>query len=107
MTPGTYLRLRREAADVTTDEVDGIEAARLWQIEADQADITGREIVALGRCVDFDVFVLLRLTGGSESEEICRCCGCTFDDPCDPPCDWAAPGLCDNPDCLAKAQAAA
>lgn len=44
----------------------------------------------------------------ARSELSCIICGCTEDNSCitaDGPCRWVYPGLCSNPECLAKFEA--
>lgn len=114
MTPGTYLRLRREAAALsiedlalridTTVKVCARERGELLRlIEADVAAIGGdvvgalRDLRALG-AFDFDPHVLwqlIALHAGAEiaAPAICGRCGCSKMDPCQDEhhqaCAWA------------------
>lgn len=38
-----------------------------------------------------------------DERQRCRVCGCTLYEPCDPPCSWAEPDLCSNPECVTAA----
>lgn len=116
ITPGTYLRLRREAngftiADVaamigTTPFVDQ-EARRQWLalIEADEMPAAPATIAALRGAFPFSIDVLHQLAehhygvGAPAVPPICRICACTEWDACHDlatgdACGWAAADLC-------------
>lgn len=108
MTPGTYLRLRREARGLTIDEVfqeisSGGGALRhdLAAIEADAEPLLIADAKHLDRAIDFDITVLASLAIG-EKVGVCRVCACSDCDPCDEICSWTndAEDLCDN--CVGK-----
>lgn len=118
MSPGTYLRQRREAAglsleavalDVGTDPAWPAHERAAWLqlIEADGAPIGDDVIRALVRVKPFmfSPTVLLCLDAIHRGEQrdapqICRGCGCTWTDPCIDAagvcCAWVAddPTLC-------------
>jgi len=112
MTPGTYLRLRREAAGTSIDDVvamlpteprvDAIaRAAWLRGIEADEAPIGAEVIKALRYAFAFDARVLrwladLRSSPGLLAPRLCRKCACSEFDPCDGGCWWVAEDLCSS-----------
>jgi len=51
--------------------------------------VTSGEMLALLEHID--------IIGGNldiEAGDYCRVCGCTKNNPCDPPCGWVAEGLC-------------
>lgn len=103
MTPGTYLRLRREAAGLSLEDlalrVDFnlrisvySRAELLGLIETDIAVISAdvvaalRDLRAMG-AFDFDPYILWQLVlihAGAEiaPPEICATCGCSWMDPC-------------------------
>lgn len=111
MTPGTYLRLRREAAGLSLDDValsmetipslPGRERAEwLGQIESDLAPLQVDVLLALEAHPElaFDRDALLALTSVDAGmptfvPSICRACGCTEYDPCvtaeEGCCAWA------------------
>jgi hypothetical protein len=94
MTPGEYLRKRREAAGVGLAEAEAaVPIASVAAIEADEFSVTIHAAACLARLFSFDVQVLLEIAAGMPVE-ICSECGCTELDPCDPPCWWTAPDLC-------------
>jgi hypothetical protein len=92
VTPGAYLKLRREAADVSEAEAFAV-VPSIREIEANQASLTITDLVKLEALFSFDARVLLDLAAEFPAE-ICRECGCSEADPCEPPCWWAAPELC-------------
>lgn len=123
MTPGTYLRLRREAFGLTIEEVARMlnpapygltrVTEQLRELEADeplarQLDLAEdlHDIFAF----DLDVFNLLvahRADAGCElpQPQLCRICACSWSDPCADdrlgPCSWAEEDLCSH--CLRAA----
>ncbi len=117
MTPGTYLRLRRQAAGLSIEdvaamvrtsprlgEVDVI--AWLRRVEEDVAALSPDVIGALGVAFRFSCPVLWQLIDlrsyGPDTIQvppICLTCGCTDEDSCvDPvtraPCAWHSEDLC-------------
>lgn len=109
MTPGTYLRKRREAAELSIRDVallladDRTSAAeleqRIGEAESDggplQGGLVGRMLRAFG--LDVDVYLALStLTADPLAAvpvpQICRVCACSWNDACeDPqlgPCAW-------------------
>lgn len=119
MTPGAYLRKRREAAGLTLEDV-AIRVGTMppvsartrgeWlaTIEADAAPIAIATAFALRDCFRFDPHVLdalITLHAGHLATEpampqLCRECGCSWHDPCLgrdlTGCAWVAgdPTLC-------------
>src|SRR4051812_22189919 len=90
--PGTYLRVRREAAGVSI----GMCGPDAPLIEACEKDITIKAMLAYDMAVSFDREVLIDIVAGAPVQ-ICVACGCSQYDPCeteDGPCAWETPGLC-------------
>ena len=120
MSPGAYLRKRREAAGLSLREVTCMlvrqpEAMRpvsepdlrqlalfLGGAEADDDNLTVPQASLLGRLYRFDIGIyealLLRHHGVPVPvPQVCRSCGCSWLDACETaqgPCSWAAPDLC-------------
>lgn len=106
--PGAYLRLRREAAGLSLDDVAFmVSADDVWTafnkalldlIEADE-HVPGPPFVdRLRGAFAFDPFIYRQLAAGFPVRT-CRTCGCSALDACDDeengPCGWAAdPDLC-------------
>lgn len=113
MTPGTYVRLRREARRVTLFDLSlALETAPpvsartrvewLQQMEADIAPISMLTAVTLADLLCFDLVALCRLIAISEGAvdvvvpAICQRCGCSDQDACLGGCSWVEPDLCSN-----------
>lgn len=116
MTPGTYLRTRREAAGVSIEQLLGkigtvphiSERERREWLEALEADIARPDAFAIGalrRCFTFDGDVLDQLLDRQHFGErlpaprLCRRCACSQDDACldgspGGTCGWAEYDLC-------------
>lgn len=109
LTPGQYLKKRREAAGLSIDDVaERIATTPRWaqhlrrgwleQIESDQMPATFRTIVVLHQVMQFDLGVLVALTAdGCEAPRLCAVCACSEDDPCvghSGPCGWVDVELC-------------
>lgn len=117
MRPGTYVRLRREAAGLTIadvaarietaprySEIDRVEW--LFRIEADIAALSPDVCASLDRVFPLSRYVLARLIDlrsygdlGVEMPRICSSCGCSETDPCISPasgtaCAWTEHDLC-------------
>ena len=125
MTPGTYLRKRREAAGKTVElvmaeigtvpriaELDRQDWLR--RIEADQAPIGTLTAAALSHAIRFDFEILEQLTDLYECNadlpepQLCRVCACSYMDPCMSGltgCHWEEPDLCSH--CAPAARVAA
>lgn len=98
ITPGTYLRMRREARGLTRDDlalmletVPPVCAHRRAEwidlIERDEMPIAASTIEALRGAFAFDLQILLRLgelASGFDrpAPQLCRSCACSWDDPC-------------------------
>lgn len=106
MTPGTYLRLRREAAELSiTDVARLISPSSRWTqfniaiidlLEADLHLPTLGFIERLRGGFAFDRYIYRQLLCKLQpTPEICLACGCSGLDPCDDelhgPCAWATP----------------
>ena len=106
MTPGTYLRLRREAAGLTMDDVVMLitpDEARwplalllTFAIEIDEVLPSSSELQSLRFAYPFDRYVFRQLVGRLDPKpEICGVCACTALDPCasetGDTCGWATP----------------
>lgn len=120
MSPGSYLRKRREAAGLELEDLalmldsDPAVSARsraelLASVERDAAPVTEdlmRAVLRLGDAFRIDPLVWIRLIDLAAGEEIgwpklCSCCGCSEFDPCvhevgghQVACHWVADGLC-------------
>lgn len=120
ISPGTYLRKRREAAGLSSPDVAAmiVTEPRLpehdliyWldRIEADVVPATFRTITCLRCCFSFDLDVLAKLVAiqlarpGAQPDDpprLCRVCACSERDACGPDrtkqsaCSWAAADLC-------------
>ncbi len=114
MTPGTYLRLRREAAGLTRDEVGLVTdtvpklCARVrseWiaAIEDGIAPVSIDVALAFQIAYPFDWDVLVKLCAFQarlidQAPPICAVCACSELDACverdGEPCAWAGPALC-------------
>jgi transcriptional regulator with XRE-family HTH domain len=114
VTPGTYLRTRREAAGVSLDQLlEKIGTVpripehdrRSWLVAIENDTVRPDEfaIVALRDCFKFDVSVLQQLldihhfAAALPAPRICRVCGCSNQDPCrwnHTTCGWAEYDLC-------------
>lgn len=107
MTPGRYLRLRRETAELGIDELP-IDGLSVIAIECDARPPTDMELWALGCAFRFDTTVLVSIARGV-LPQVCRVCGCSELDACleqvsvrsTAPCAWAEPDLCTA--CVVKA----
>ena len=128
ISPGTYVRLRREHAGWTLDQLalqlgtrPGSADIRT-ELDALEADAPGDHLALVWRLVHvfrIDPHIYLALAGhaadpdsGLPSPRICRGCGCSWNDPCriesngpddGEPCSWAG----DSDWCTACAQRAA
>lgn len=104
MSPGAYLKLRREAAGRAVDATV-LSADRLAAIEAGAAP-DELELWALGHCFPFSIDVLCML-GRDMPVAVCRRCGCSEEDACiatvedevcglveGQPCHWVNADLC-------------
>jgi hypothetical protein len=80
VTPGRYLRLRRQAAGLALETVP-IDGVAMLAIERDVRAPTDLELWALSQAFDFDVPVLVSIARGV-IPDICRGCGCSQWDPC-------------------------
>ncbi|TMJ19003.1 MAG: hypothetical protein E6G92_04105 [Alphaproteobacteria bacterium] len=122
MTPGRYMRLRRSARGLSIDAL----ATMLGSTPRETAGF--RNEIHMLECGDpspddyrplvdrmaglfrFDATIYSLLVDRSHDPEselplpaICRVCGCTWCDPCDPPCSWAEIDLCTA--CVGKSPA--
>lgn len=115
LTPGPYLRLRREAAGKSLEDVAALLTTTphlhhrdrvewLASIEADAMPITDEVLIWLIRIEPFrfDAMLLSRLVRMSNGESlrierICRGCGCSQYDACNDHgrgCSWVDADLC-------------
>lgn len=125
LTPGAYLKHRRQAARLAIDDLAAalatepriaqhVRADWIVQIEADVMPASFATIVALRCAFAFDLHVLERLAlinGGADLEapRLCRICACSDDDSCSVgvwPCSWATKDLCSSCVTVAPAMAA-
>lgn len=107
ISPGTYLRLRREAAGLTVEDLAlRFETIPHWSvrqrsdwvasIEADVAPVSPGTAVALRWFIRFDPHVLDALIARHAGyavgiPDICIRCGCSEYDACEGACCWADP----------------
>lgn len=119
MRPGTYIRLRREAARLSIEDVAArVETAPryseidrvawLHRIESDIATLSPDVAASLDRVFPMSRYVLARLIDlrsygdlGIEMPRICGGCGCSETDPCINPVSGAA---CEQEEPLPGAQ---
>jgi transcriptional regulator with XRE-family HTH domain len=109
LTPGQYLRKRREASGLSIDDVaERIATVPRWaqhprrgwleQIESDQMPASFNTIVVLHQVIQFDLGVLVALSvEGRDEPRLCVVCACTETDPCvghSGPCSWVDVDLC-------------
>lgn len=116
ITPGTYLRLRREAAGLSIEDVAGViatvphmdalgRAGWLRLVEADETPIGADVIDTLRNVFRFDQVVLMDLDDIARgatvvpAPRLCRLCACSENDACIDPvthigCAWVAAELC-------------
>jgi hypothetical protein len=127
MSPGTYLRLRRQAAGLTRDDIALIteteptkvcarrRAEWLSDIENDGPALTGDLVEILRSAFNFDpavLHLLVAIHAGADlvAPQLCRVCACSWLDPCDGDslgsCSWVSgdPTLCTA--CWTRAAAA-
>lgn len=102
ITPGTYLRMRREAARMTLREAAlcyahttaGASSAELLlaDAEADRAILSAGSLVRLGYAFAFDGEIYQDLVEGLPTPSLCRVCACSWNLPCEEadhgPCAW-------------------
>lgn len=119
MTPGAYLRVRRQAAGLSLDDVAvrlAVEPAYpamsraewLAAMEEDIAPVAPDTARALRQVFAFDLIVLDRIANGMPVE-ICRGCACSWYDACETKhggCYWVEVDLCSVCAAEAKARAA-
>lgn len=109
MTPGAYLRMRREAAGVSldllalgteTEPAVGFDVRRQWhvEIETDQRAIDAATVDGLSNVYAFDrgaLHQLIAIHAGAKlpPPQLCRLCACSWCDPCWSealePCAWS------------------
>lgn len=102
MTPGEYLRKRRQAAGLSmADVVRLLGPTRLSRplelIEADVRLPAANDVGLLRTLFAFDPAVLGSLLAGDAGDRICTGCGCTEWDPCvaaGPACQWVGIDRC-------------
>ncbi|MFV0625177.1 helix-turn-helix domain-containing protein [Sphingomonas sp. ac-8] len=101
LTAGAYLRLRREAAGMTIEQVVGrlsFGPSRFGELlidkaERDERSLTDDGLQQLRPIFPFDPFVYQCLRDDVPAGRICRSCGCSWIDGCllpDGPCAWTA-----------------
>lgn len=103
MTPGRYLKLRRQAAGISIGDAmaviggGALLSAPLAEIEAEEAMPTAMDGALLAWAFALDAIVLSLLVDG-EPVRVCESCGCSQADPCEPRvglfCHWVAADLC-------------
>jgi hypothetical protein len=108
LSPGTYLRLRRQAAGLTLEELAmapeilgyGSLADALARLEALENDLCAPidfdQVMALGDHFNFDPHVFVQLVAVragrlTPAPDVCRKCGCSWNDACGSSCAWASP----------------
>lgn len=117
LTPGAYLRHRRQAAMLSIGDVaDMFHTQPRWseidridwlqRIEADVEQPTFRTIIVLRACFNFDIGVLgdlVAIAHGAaiDPPRLCRICACSEHDPCPDKhgrdvvsCSWVEQDLC-------------
>jgi len=82
VTPGRYIRMRRQAAGLSIGDVlavlagGGVLSAPLEDIERDLAPATGMDAALLSYAFSLDDMIVARLRDG-EPVQVCRSCGCS------------------------------
>jgi hypothetical protein len=127
MSPGTYLRLRRDSAELTLDDLALMtetapvavcarrRAEWLGDVEQDRTPITADIVDTLRGAFNFDpavLHLLVAIHAGADLvvPQLCRVCACSWLDPCDGDslgsCSWVSgdPTLCTA--CWTRAAAA-
>lgn len=132
MTPGAYLKKRREAAGLSIAHVAQAVAALPWAIrvpssgeiaqlvaaleraETDRDNITVPQAELLRNAFRFDIEIYERLLWAHYGDveagplpQLCRVCACSWCDPCIDqglPCNWVTSDLCSA--CISKDEAA-
>ena len=124
MTPGTYLRKRREASGVSVgtlgqsmvpagkaaakhDQLGKIFADMLTEAEADRLPLDSAASKLIADLIGFDNsiydrLVAIRFGHNLPVPQICKTCACSWNDPClsegvdtiESPCSWAEADLC-------------
>lgn len=88
MTPGAYIRTRREAAGLSIGDVlavlagGGVLSAPLEEIEADLVAPSGMDAALLAYAFRLDDMIVARLKDG-EPVQLCPSCGCSHGFECD------------------------
>lgn len=105
MTPGQYIRMRREAAGLSIGDVmavlagGGVLSSPLEEIESDQATPTFLDAALLAFAFRIDDMIVARLKDG-EPVQLCIACGCSTGFECDHEhygrCSLPATGVCSN-----------
>ena len=105
MTPGHYIRIRREAAGLSIGDVmavlagGGVLSAPLADIEADLVKPSGMDAALLAWAFRLDDMIIARLKDG-EPVQLCEACGCSEGFECDHEhfgaCRLGPNGLCSN-----------
>ena len=111
MSPGTYLRMRREAYGWTLDDIALMtetapvavcarrRAEWLGDVEQDRTPITADIVETSRGCFPFDravLHLLVAIYAGADlvAPQICRVCACSSLDPCNDeeagPCSWVS-----------------
>ncbi len=115
LTPGAYLKHRRQAAGLSVADVaalmrtephepEHLRIERLKLIEADAAPMTLATIVGLRLIYRFDLTILAQLEAIAQGASdinlppLCRFCACSQDDACSDAlgqgCDWVSDDVC-------------
>jgi hypothetical protein len=111
--PAAYLRLRREAAGLSVEDVATMLAptftdratarafVRLLEVDLVVAR-KARPIERLAACYPLDPAVYYQLAGPAPHPQVCRGCGCSQWDPChgeqSGPCSWLTDTRCSQYD---------
>jgi hypothetical protein len=110
VTPGTYLRMRREAACLSIDDVAQrivapwgklhLSARWIYEVEADRLAAEDASLQRLRTAFQFDPYIYRQLAAGLATPTLCRVCACSWMDAClddrEMPCSWvkSEPDLC-------------
>lgn len=112
LTAGAYLRKRREAGELSLNDVvlgvtgrpvaTSAAATLLWRrLDAAERDVTALDdgdLHAIRRFFRFVPEIYRNLVAELPSGQLCRDCACSWTDPCEhndgEPCAWAEPDLC-------------
>lgn len=101
MTPGSYIRKRRQARRLShldiADSTDDLTMGDMRDIEQDRTKPSSYQCGEIANIVGFPVHILQAILNG-QNPRVCRKCACSEHDACldehDVPCHWVEADLC-------------